>query len=105
MNKFTPGPWHLSAGTYSERWVVDSKSPPTGKQNLIAMLQNHWSGNENDAMDANARLIAAAPDMLELLEHTIKRLEQWDKDDICYDDDLYTDLINTVAEIKGGDHG
>jgi len=100
MNKFTPGPWHLSAGTYSQRWVVDSKSPPTGKQNLIAMLQSHWKGNENDTMDANARLIAAAPDMMELLERTIARLKQWDRDNICNDDDLYTDLINTVAEIK-----
>ena len=71
-NKHTPGPWHLSAGTYSQRWVVDSKSPPTGKQNLIAMLQSHWEGNKNDTMDANANLIAAAPQMLEALEELVE---------------------------------
>ena len=74
MNKHTEGPWHIT-GTYCERWVVDSKSPPTGKQNIIAMLQDHWAGNKPDAMDANARLIAAAPQMLEALESAVRFIE------------------------------
>lgn len=34
---------------------------------MIAMLQSHWKGNENDTMDANANLIAAAPTLYEAL--------------------------------------
>lgn len=67
MSKFTPGPWHIAGGTYSERWVVDSESPKVGKQNLIAMLQEHWKGNMRGDMDANAALVAAAPAMYEAL--------------------------------------
>lgn len=68
MSRHTPGPWRIAGSTYSERWIVDSESPKTGKQNLIAMLQDHWQGNASGYMDANARLIAAAPQMLEALE-------------------------------------
>ena len=68
MSKFTSGPWHIAGGTYSERWVVDSESPKVGKQNLIAMLQDHWRGNVRGDMDANAALIAAAPAMYEALQ-------------------------------------
>ena len=74
MSEHTQGPWHIT-GTYCERWIVDSKSPPTGKQNLIAILLDHWAGNKPDAMDVNARLIAAAPQMLEALEAAISALE------------------------------
>lgn len=87
--KHTPGPWKITHTALNGYRVSDS----TGWGVAVVLKDT------ND--DANARLIAAAPDMFELLERTIKRLEQWDRDNICYDDDLYTDLINTVAEIKG----
>ena len=34
-----------------------------------------------------------------LLKRTQSRLEQWDKDNICSDDDLYTDIFNTLLEL------
>ena len=37
---------------------------------------------------------------IELLKRTKTRLEQWDKDNICTDDDLYTDIINTLPELE-----
>jgi hypothetical protein len=76
MSKYTPGPWRIAGSTYGERWIVDSESPKTGKQNLIAMLQDHWKGNANGDMDANANLIAAAPLMLEALEMADELIDQ-----------------------------
>jgi hypothetical protein len=35
-----------------------------------------------------------------LLKRTQMRLELWDKDNICTDDDLYTDIINTLPELE-----
>jgi len=35
-----------------------------------------------------------------LLKRTQSRLEQWDKDNICSDDDLYTDIFNTLPELE-----
>ena len=76
MSRHTPGPWRIAGSTYSERWIVDSESPKTGKQNLIAMLQDHWEGNANGYMDANASLIAAAPQVLEALELADELIDQ-----------------------------
>lgn len=92
MSKFTPGPWHIAGGTYSERWVVDSESTKVGKQNLIAMLQNHWKGNVRGDMDANAALIAAAPAMYEALQNifAIKRTVDLNLFDI--------EAIHSIAE-------
>jgi hypothetical protein len=108
MNKFTPGPWHSQLDG-SDWGMPRNHAILSDGGELIAeihSIQPYCAGESRQNIDrvmrdmANARLIAAAPDMMELLERTIARLEQWDRDNICNDDDLYTDLINTVAEIK-----
>lgn len=37
---------------------------------------------------------------IRLLNRTQSRLELWDKDNICVDDDLYTDIINALPELE-----
>jgi hypothetical protein len=37
---------------------------------------------------------------IELLKRAQTMLELWDKDNICTDDDLYTDIINTLPELE-----
>ena len=54
MNKHTPGPWTATADPYSDV-VVDA----SGREIVVVMDPNG---------EANARLIAAAPDLLEALE-------------------------------------
>lgn len=56
MNKHTPGPWHVVAN------LVQGKRKPNGDSRTVAMV---GSSSEDDA---NARLIAAAPDLLAALE-------------------------------------
>lgn len=88
MSRFAEGPWKIAHSELNGYRVNDQSGWG------VAVILKDTNDKEN------AYLIAAAPTMLELLERTIARLEQWDRDNICNDDDLYTDLINTVAEIK-----
>lgn len=67
--KHTPGPWHH--GTTGER-MRDEYSQPFcvtqyGKANLIAGVFGDVQGGE-DVAQANAHLLAAAPDLLAALE-------------------------------------
>lgn len=58
MSKHTPGPWNVQAQTgYSHRVLPKAESP-----------EEHL---------ANARLIAAAPQMLECLKYCQKWFEKW----------------------------
>jgi hypothetical protein len=61
MTTHTPGPWHV--GYYLDGWAVFPDSDPG---HAVTRMQNR-PGDE-----ANARLIAAAPDMLEALEAILK---------------------------------
>lgn len=79
--KFTPGPWKaLSGGPY----VVKSNSDPNGScgDSVVCVTANTAShvrfaadvGSLEDK--ANARLIAAAPELLSALRHALEDLEQ-----------------------------
>ena len=62
---FTPKPWHAFEQTYapSNRGLFEvDASGPSGNRQTIAVTPLKGDGNE---MWANARLIAAAPDLLE----------------------------------------
>lgn len=60
MNKHTPGPWSYKFNEAWSRHEIDSVSKPFG--NGICRLSDF-----DDAAEADARLIAAAPEMLEAL--------------------------------------
>jgi hypothetical protein len=64
VSKHTPGPWVIrTAATYrSQIEAINGK----GRADVVARITTPKGGAE--ASDANARLIAAAPDMLEALE-------------------------------------
>ena len=60
MSKHTPGPW--AQAMYSPADVV------TGEDKIIATARGGLNGITRDEAVANARLIAAAPDLLEALK-------------------------------------
>lgn len=64
--KHTPGPWNIAGGNANERTDVIKTGP--GYVSHIARLHDQWICDEHGgtAFD-NARLIAAAPEMLEAL--------------------------------------
>ncbi len=63
--KHTPGPWQSDAAGESHEWVVLSSE----NQSICACM-NGVGGK--DRVQANARLIAAAPELLEALEDVLK---------------------------------
>lgn len=61
--KGTPGPWGVTTRQGSWDWVVFSETDP----NIEVCQPFHDGTEENEIGEANARLIAAAPDMLAVL--------------------------------------
>lgn len=66
------------------------------KQEIIDKLRLELS--ERDMRLIGMRFLLK--EAIELLKRTQSRLELWDKDNICADDDLYTDIINTLPELE-----
>lgn len=61
-SKHTPGPWTIAAGRY-----LLAITPAQTKQIAIFDSDDDWE----DEQQANARLIAAAPELLEALEECL----------------------------------
>lgn len=66
------------------------------KQEIIDKLRLELS--ERDMSLIGLRFLFK--EAIELLKRTQSRLELWDKDNICADDDLYTDIVNTLPELE-----
>lgn len=65
MNKHTPGPWEVKTNSIGNPTVESSSS-------MFIICHTPLATNETRC---NARLIAAAPEMLEALEHIIQTPE------------------------------
>jgi hypothetical protein len=67
MSKHTPGPWHVNAGDYKYHIYYSREQ------------SDHYfvevDGNDDDEAKANARLIAAAPELLAALKTARKCLK------------------------------
>ncbi len=73
MTTHTPGPWMTGSGDC--HGVYGPKQ--NGHQQLVARCPDHHKSHEYDSqnMAANARLIAAAPEMLEALRLVARAIE------------------------------
>ena len=75
MSKHTPGPWRVFEHSWSDTSVLAE-----GFDHAVCLLDINHATEESQASDealmaANARLIAAAPDLLEALQHAIDWLD------------------------------
>jgi hypothetical protein len=77
MTQHTPGPWMFC--TDSGGLVVETAYPGS-KQFLIAQVKTRYPAGDG-LHHANARLIAAAPDLLEALKEARSSLEDVDWDE------------------------
>ncbi len=70
MSKHTPGPWLLEQTTV---YALNNERVPVNR--FTASLDRGWSDNSSrilqQEVEANAHLIAAAPDLLEALSEII----------------------------------
>lgn len=68
MSKHTPGPWK-SGGHFSKDTVWSTAVDSVGKVRLHARLTSYYT--PDDEIEANVRLIVAAPEMLEALKRAL----------------------------------
>ena len=70
MSKHTPGPWTYDQGQYADWGCVKDASGFLVAKSVVpyGTDQNACRRERIDPCEANARLIAAAPDLLEALE-------------------------------------
>ena len=98
MSEHTPGPWWIgeqsndSDGDAAEIEIV-SEGDRHGDHDICAVYQA-WEG----CIDANARLIAAAPDLLDALQFARPFMAVANLDS---SQDLITPIDNAIAKAKG----
>lgn len=75
MTKHTPGPWAV----HSDRLSIHRPAMPEDEgheiRRLVALVYSNCQAGDSN-LDANARLIAAAPDMLDALHALLSALDQ-----------------------------
>ena len=72
MNKHTPGPWQYSFEGGTVAFIVETDGTTVAK---LSVTENSTA---HSALPANARLIAAAPDLLAALKAAVDLMEQED---------------------------
>ena len=95
----TPGPWSVEDPIEGELSIVEANKP-THEWKFIATVYLR-EGNDPDEFphavsEANARLIAAAPDLLQAIEDVV---ESWDSDQ--YESPLGRKVREAMAKAKG----
>jgi len=99
--KHTPGPWivkfeRLGEGQFPYHWIEST--------NVFSCVCNLPSGNTHPENEANARLIAAAPDLLDACELAYCKLldlGQWEGRMSCEGQNILCKLRDSIAKAKG----
>lgn len=79
MSKHTPGPWRLLPEEADRAYVRVRGTIPGGRYKVANIVTPTYHGappREAEETRANARLIAAAPDLLESLAELLDALDQ-----------------------------
>ena len=90
--KHTPGPWYA---TYIEN-VAHIQSASLNEDNYICQVVCN-----DDVDNENVNLIAAAPELLEVLEELLSRAREDGKYTLSYDGQMCTDIINAIRNATG----
>ena len=92
--KTTPGPWHSQG-----RYIVPADDGPSIGSAVALKAPSLKKQPDFDAVaEANARLMAAAPDMLELLYRCLPFIEDANEDP-CYKPDRVKALENQIKAL------
>ena len=92
--KTTPGPWHTQG-----RYIVpDDDGTSIGSAVALKAPSLKKQPDFDAVADANARLMAAAPDMLELLYRCLPFIEDANEDP-CYKPDRVGALENQIKTL------
>lgn len=87
MNKHTPGPWRLCNGDHATMCIYDDKN----QRVAVVPIEGHFAN-----ISPNARLIAAAPELLDVLKSARSALEHPSAAYTVYALKVMDDLIKKV---------
>ena len=78
MYKWTPGPWNIgSSDLPASRMAIHCKGHKESCHSTVALMVSRMTiGISHDEEFANARLIAAAPDLLKALEDCVAVMDR-----------------------------
>lgn len=96
----TPGPWQLVGPDEFGDYTVNTESDPTA---IAAVVNGNWlaMGGLTDRHAANARLIAAAPDLLEALRGLYLDLVANDQDGLIEHVEPMRRALAVIARVEG----
>lgn len=100
---FTPGPWHAFEQTYapSNRGLFEvDASGPSGNRQTIAVTPLKGDGNE---MYANARLIAASPELHAQVKNFERLLTELAMQGETGTDEALEEVRAVLAKVDGGE--
>ena len=97
MSEHTLGPWEASEGHPSDIWHVDM--PSRGYSVVVSRAGEDWDMDVEE-VQANAHLIAAAPELLDALETLLLSTE---RDDINFRVRAMEAAREAIAKAKGGE--
>jgi len=106
MSKHTPGPWTFS--TSSDGWSYSiyiaqaDGAPYTPNYSDVAYITQTCTGERQQVQEANARLIAAAPDMLDALRRAVLALAFASETSAAMHDD-YEAVSRAIAKATGAE--
>lgn len=102
--KHTPGPWtvtelkHSSNGYKASEFQIANKE----ERRCVAVTPKFNRGLRNyKEAEANARLIAAAPELLEDAKQALSLLEKWRVENKLPKTQIEYDLRHTIAKAEG----
>ena len=93
MSKHTPGPWAYENYRGTVHVFIDNEG---GTPSICKLV-----GNDKDA---NARLIAAAPDLLEALEYYVEKVADLSRYGVMIETSLREKAEAAIAKAKGEGH-
>lgn len=98
MSKYTPGPWQVGMAfdNYGETEIAIEHMTPAGNL-VVAVALGGLQGQ-----DANASLIAAAPDLLAALQAIVKSLVDQDDEGMIEHAQQMIDARAAIAKATGG---
>lgn len=95
MSKHTPGPWHIGLD------IIGTKSETGFDRHIVEMLWDDKQGK------ADARLIAAAPDLLSACQAMLKAMRDAANSEYVGADDFHESILAGIGAIAkaGGNVG
>ena len=100
--KHTPGPWQYDTDPtgWEYRIVQADRAPYTpGYSDVAHFSVNTVRGEARDVQEANARLIASAPDLLEALDRIVNQFDHEIGPE--HVDEYYSDARAAIAKARG----